>query len=785
MSMDTKAIPVPLNRITHGLRVSQLIYQYGPGGMVDFPGQTLMTAAPEYWAEQVEKIHDERLEKMLKVDYFGMPSGEAGKKEGVSYVRFPEWYFCPKCRRLKPIQEWVAQYKRSSRYKDSDPYLVRNLQCSDCWQPLVVSRIVTACEYGHIDDFPWIEWAHARSHPAREICANPKLKMMTASSSSEGLEGISVVCECGAKASLTGAFDKDTFKELDEKWRGKYNFTCRGRHPWKHTEEKCSAFPKTMQRGSSSIYFPVTVASLVIPPYSSLLTTKIEESSAFSECRSVIVNLRQMPDIQPDMLLVLVQNQMKRSAEKIAIEIGEDTDAVFETLRRKWGQTDGAEEMSDFLYRSEEYDALNGTTHTHDARYDGDFIREGTNIADYRLPYVKSISLVHKVREVIALTGFTRITPQDSYFEQKGTSNFVPIKNRETNWYPAYQVRGEGIFIEFDEEAINSWRAATPEAKHRVALLNENYARSFIGQKHSRKITEKYLLLHTISHLLIKQLSFECGYGIASLKERIYCSEASDGREMSGIFIYTASGDSEGTLGGLVRQGRHDTFPRIFRKAIEAARICSGDPVCSLSNGQGRDSLNLAACYSCTLIPETSCEDFNAFLDRGVVAGTMKRPEMGFFANQLKDGWHHIKEYSVPDFRKETHSVKRMISTTIIPDLNSALDTSGLAWTMIWENLLKYTDGAGERARVMDFCNKSGLFEGKEYPRQDCNFHISGNLENDLSADLLWSGSHVAVFMSENADSYEQAIETDWKCFIFNDPNFTPEELMKALKEVS
>ena len=786
MPMNTKAERVPLNRITHGLRVSQLIYQYGPGGMVDFPGQTLMTAAPELWAEQVERIHDERLEKALKVDYFGMPSGEMGHKEGISYVRFPEWYFCPKCRRFKPIQEWVAQYKRSPRFKeDRDPYLVRNLRCSDCWQPLVVSRIVTVCENGHIDDFPWIEWVHARNYPAREICSNPRLKMMTSSSSSEGLEGISVVCDCGAKASLTGAFDKDIFERLDAKLKGKFNFTCHGRHPWKHTEEKCGAFPRTMQRGSSSIYFPVTIASLVIPPYSSLLTTKIEESSAFAESRSAIATLRQTPGLQPDTLLMVLRSQIDIGAQRIAAEIGEDIDTVSDILKRKWLQTDEEEEITDFLYRAEEYDALNGTTHTHDVKYDGDFIREDTDIAQYHLPYVKSVSLVNKVREVIALTGFTRINPQDNELEQKSSNSFVPIKSRRTNWYPAYQVRGEGIFIEFDEDAINAWRTANPEAQHRASLLNENYARSYIGQKHPRKISEKYLLLHTISHLLIKQLSFECGYGIASLKERIYCGETIDGKEMSGIFIYTASGDSEGTLGGLVRQGRHDTFPRIFRKAIESARICSSDPVCSLSNGQGRDSLNLAACYSCTLIPETSCEDYNAFLDRGVVVGTMRRPEIGFFANQLKDGWQNVKEYSAPETGKNVRSERRSASGTIIPDLESALDTTGRAWDVIWQEWLSYADGSEEREHVMAFCNQSGLFEGKEYPRQDCNFNIAGDMENVLSADLLWPGSRVAVFMSENTDAYEQVNGTDWKCFIFSDPGFTPEELAKALKGAS
>ena len=138
-------------------------------------------------------------------------------------------------------------------------------------------------------------------------------------------------------------------------------------------------------------------------------------------------------------------------------------------------------------------------------------------------------------------------------------------------------------------------------------------------------------MLHTLSHLLITQLSFECGYSIASLSERLYCSEEMDGKEMAGIFIYTASGDSEGTLGGLVRQGRADAFPRILKKAIASAKVCSNDPVCIMSRGQGRDSLNLAACHACGLLPETCCEERNTFLDRGMIVGTYENPDIGFW----------------------------------------------------------------------------------------------------------------------------------------------------------
>lgn len=127
---------------------------------------------------------------------------------------------------------------------------------------LVDTRIIVACEGGHIDDFPWVKWVHCKNMygGAKPICTHPILTFKTSASSAEGLEGLTVSCEsCGAKATLKGAFDKDALKELDQKYEGKYIFCCTGRHPWKHTKDKCVAYPKVLQRGSSSVYFPVIV----------------------------------------------------------------------------------------------------------------------------------------------------------------------------------------------------------------------------------------------------------------------------------------------------------------------------------------------------------------------------------------------------------------------------------------------------------------------------------------------------------------------------------------------
>lgn len=635
--MDNKTVEkIRLNSTSHSVRASQAVLQYGVGAMVDFPSQTLMTAAPEYWENEVVKIHDERLEKALGVNYFGMPSGGKGR-DGIAYARFPEWYFCPKCRKFQPLSKWIQEYNKAAKENDKNKNMTRHLLCPMHRVELVVARIITVCRHGHIDDFPWVKWAHAKSFGgAKDICNNPQLEFSTNPVSSEGLEGLRVKCKtCGASATLSGAFNEGEFEKIDEKYPGKYDFTCRGRHPWKHEKCDCGLYPKVIQRGSSSVYFPVTASSLVIPPYSNMINSRIEESSIYDEFRNSIQTIRNLEGISVEVAAININNTVNTYSKKIADNIGVSVESVKEILKRRITyDTERNYDTSSIFYRAAEFDALSGRAVVTGTIYD-DFKRIPTDISLYNIPFVKEISLIEKIREVQVLLGFSRIEPFSASMIGTNSSNFVSVKEKDTKWYPGYNVYGEGIFIEFDEDAINKWRVGNALLEKRVKILQDNYNNSFLGGQNPREISGKFLLLHTISHLLIKQLSFECGYNISSLKERIYCGEESDGKEMSAILIYTASGDSEGTLGGLVRQGHHDTFPRIYKKAIEAATSCSNDPVCSLSSGQGRDSLNLAACHSCTLLPETCCEEFNVFLDRGVIVGTYEHRELGFFYEQL------------------------------------------------------------------------------------------------------------------------------------------------------
>lgn len=624
-----------LNKVTHSVRANQLIHQFGVGAMIHFPDQVLMSAAPEFWESDVTRIYDERLANRLGVRYFGLPISveEDDGKHRMAYVRFPQWYYCPKCKRLKPMDEWVKEYriKASDAEKDKDPYMVKDPHCPSCgkhWK-LVVSRLVTICEHGHINDFPWIAWAHKRGKD--KICDHPQLKIYTMGTGRYGFDNTLVKCEtCGSSATLSGIMDKELFEKLDNE--EEQRFKCPGNHPWKHMKEGCDCYPRVSLRGASSVYFPVVKTSLVIPPFTTDFNEMIQQTDAYDRgfrdyCKAMEKNRGE------DRIQEIIEDTTEELVKELAnSNIKEE--AIKEQLKKSWmNQDENAEENvdEDQRFREEEYDALDGEAPNADAS--NFFKREEQKIEPYQetIPSLKQVVLIHKMREVQALIGFSRINPVSGPDDK---DHFVCIKEPTTDWYPGYQVLGEGIFIRFDELQIEKWISQYKEKlSARANTIKDNYAKSFYTINGKQTITVKFLFLHSLAHALIRQLSFECGYNIASLRERIYCDKGDDtGKVMTGIFIYTANGDSEGTLGGLVRQGYKETFPDIIKKAIEKAKYCTNDPVCSLSKGQGIYSMNLAACHSCLLLPETSCENFNAFLDRGVLIGTMDDTEIGFFS---------------------------------------------------------------------------------------------------------------------------------------------------------
>jgi hypothetical protein len=243
-------------------------------------------------------------------------------------------------------------------------------------------------------------------------------------------------------------------------------------------------------------------------------------------------------------------------------------------------------------------------------------------------PWIESVVLVERLREVQALAGFTRLEASGD----DSPAKLAPLRRGPAVWVPAAEVRGEGLFLRLSERKVAEWQAGG-------ATLEMQFLRAHRHWRSQRKLEPstgfpglRYVLLHSLSHALIRQFSVECGYAAASLKERIYSSTPDDEEAMAGILIYTAAPDSEGTLGGLVTLGETANLEQHLNQALEGLEICSSDPLCAETQPeQAFLSLHGAACHNCLFLPETSCERGNRYLDRTVLVPTMERAEFAFF----------------------------------------------------------------------------------------------------------------------------------------------------------
>jgi hypothetical protein len=248
---------------------------------------------------------------------------------------------------------------------------------------------------------------------------------------------------------------------------------------------------------------------------------------------------------------------------------------------------------------------------------------------------IERVVLVHRLREVVAQVGFTRF--EAAAPDTEGELD-IGVRRaslaREITWLPAYENKGEGIFLQFKKEAIKDWlsRPAVQERWQSLALGFKAWAKEHPGSK--RGFPElPYIMLHSLSHLLITAVSLGCGYPSSSIRERVY-SIANVGY---GILLYTGTSDAEGTLGGLVQVGRriHETV----KNALDLGMLCSNDPVCAQhdpANAPEHRFLHGAACHGCVLIAETSCEQQNDFLDRALVVPTVESRGCEFFKEILE-----------------------------------------------------------------------------------------------------------------------------------------------------
>lgn len=625
------------------IRRAQLIAPFGVGAMFTASdGTGMITGGLDGWFDNPEIAKDEfivrewRLEAQLRVNHFRLPPDHRvpkrhGEQQQNVYLEipalvFPLWHFCPSsdCRALV----------------ERPPHLGIRERCRRCEQRSGGGRkapflnqvsFVAMCEGGHLQDFPWREWVHRDPNPT----CRGQLKLKSTGGTT--LASQVVHCECGVEprnlSQVTDAFQTEngTDTHLSSKLAPGDRFVCRGRRAWVDDRhgEGCGRPMRGTLRASTSAYFSHVASSIFLPGGASGVPEGLLSVLGRPHFSSKIMTLKQIDQ-------VVTATELRRWDEGPQLLL-QYSDADLEAALSQLFQVkdDEAEDESHFLdhsnLRRPEFTVLR------EQGSSDDLIIRPMNVAEYGetlSPFFSKVNLVDRLRETRVMYGFSRIEPDPS---KPLTDLKSQLWNEEPNfdesWLPAYVVRGEGIFIEFDEERLARWESR-PDVQARVERLKKLPDRLTVNPELAdEKSVARFVLLHTTAHILLNQLVFECGYSSASLRERIFSSSGE--KPMGAIMIYTAAGDSEGTMGGLVRMGKPGKLELAFAAALERAHWCSADPVCMELGelGQGPKSMNLAACHACGLLPETSCESFNVFLDRGLVTGTADNPGLGFFAS--------------------------------------------------------------------------------------------------------------------------------------------------------
>lgn len=629
------------------IRRSQLIAPFGVGSLiVTRDGTSLVSCGLDMWYKRENgnaellnieeyKFNEWRLERLLGVSHFRLPADYREKRPyetdvpncyiTIPFLRFPRWHYCTKCGRMAELP-----LSRRGRVK-----------CPDCeakgkTRYLVQVPFVTICDHGHLQDFPWREWVHRKINPT----CNMPLRLKGTGGATLASQLVS--CDCGVPprslANITVASPDGNSTEISDKLEDGVRFLCRGMTPWhgRNIGEECNRPLRGSLRSSSNLYYSQVRSSIYLPRGNNAapqqLLSRMEQPPL-----STLINLliSSGVEIKPEHIKGQHYNLVHDFTDQqikaaLAIVTGDDNldDVVGNDI----------EEDLETSFRREEYNVL---------RTERDEIELHIRPADLDnyekdiSKYFSKIMLVEKLMETRAFVGFKRIFPEnDQSIEEQKRLLWQNKPQAHDEWLPAYKVFGEGIYLELDEQRLKEW---FEECGDDIQKRLEPLIRQYSMLQDSRRMREKpigprFILVHTLAHILMNRLTFECGYSSAALRERLYVSDHPQA-PMAGVLIYTAAGDVEGTLGGLVRMGKAGYFEPMVRRALEGAKWCSADPICmelGKTGGQGPDSCNLAACHNCALVPETACEEFNRFLDRGLLVGEFLNPKVGFFSGKQR-----------------------------------------------------------------------------------------------------------------------------------------------------
>ncbi|MDM1328788.1 DUF1998 domain-containing protein [Myroides odoratimimus] len=562
----------------------------------------------------------QQLEHLVKIPVNELKQGFKPENQFafLSAKYFPEWFYCNNCNRFDRIDHWKNNWENNvnSEHKENlyppkcYSCYVQNREKKRKFYDLEQVRFVLTSPNGEIADIPWDKWA---------MFLNKKKDDKKESTETVSEEGI--ITLGNIQVPEDAIFEYITSDKLDDLkgiWiiakrkngeqlnfttlSGLFNLRVKIQELLPNTKETDILF-KPVIRSSNSVYYPNILSSIYIPANDELnehsLNLIREEHEDGSNSQTISRNLKRYKNIEIDATIIqkLIDNNFSERELEIA--------------------------KTENQYRFDEYKFI---TEKDSERVEDKLIFNKIDNSFFQNDLIKSIFKMDKIKITSVQTSFTRQEPLSSslILEDEDTEKitkesivkkFTSTFGKTTKYLPAIESFGEGIFFEFNNEVLNDWIKNYSKIKERIEILIGNQKHFESNFNEDFELNPKYVLIHTFSHLIIKELEYLCGYPSTSIQERLYIDEE---LEMNGVLIYTIAG-SEGSYGGITSICDDNKIGKLIESSMIRAIDCATDPICYHTHGQGVANLNLSACFSCTLLPETSCEKFNCYLDRRIL----------------------------------------------------------------------------------------------------------------------------------------------------------------------
>lgn len=633
-------------------RPSTLLYTYGSGSILDLPQFTIMPTGLDDWDRiwarrdgEPPEIRAPRLREVVRM-YLRTPGikllphpwqpkrmsfSNEGVDLGVPSRVFPQWLRCTGCDMLAPLSHF--EYTNTHPYR-ADLACFEHVKCTGrpgsthkaSKRTAVPARYLLACVDGHLDEFPYDLWVH---HGKRCQKAEFPALRMTDRTAGKGASAI-IRCEsCNQQRPMNEAQGEGGRLKLPK---------CRGRHPHLDAFEPngCRLDTKLMLVGASNLWFPATYSIIVMPETAQEKTVDLADlvvgalgRDRLAKYASDLETLRDVLDGKVKGIAALSDDDLRKVvAAALAPPLSEEDE---KGKLADWDPVDLL--VPEWRYLQDDP----AGDHHKDAESGLTLSRRALS-GDLR-PEITRVLAAERLRKVNALVGFTRIDALDRVGDLP--RRLVPLaRDPRPKWTVATEDRGEGIFLQLDEARVAAWEGRVLSSDlwedHRAAH-RRNFERRFSETAESvdpdsRLKPPRYWLVHTLAHVMIRELAMSCGYSAASLSERLYAwPTAGDRDPAAGLLIVTTAADSDGTLGGLVHQSEPLRLQQVVAMALKRATRCSSDPICARRTPKDpEDFLHGAACHCCVMASETSCERSNRFLDRRFLLH-LPGSKLGFF----------------------------------------------------------------------------------------------------------------------------------------------------------